>query len=142
MLVQVIYASRAVSPFSDRDLVALLQKSRNRNQRHGITGMLVYREPTFIQVLEGEASELEPIWRDIAADPRHENILELRFGPVEARSCAEWSMGFFNASWNGCAALPGYTRFMDLDFTPEGLAMEAERAMEFMRWIRGAGMAL
>ncbi|SMF94109.1 Sensors of blue-light using FAD [Methylomagnum ishizawai] len=142
MLVQVIYASRAIRPFSDRDLVLLLRKSRDRNRRHGITGMLVYQEPIFLQVLEGEAGELEPVWRDIAADPRHGQIVELRSGPVESRDYGEWSMGFFNASWNGCAALAGYTRFLDLDFSPEGFAMAPERAIAFMRWIRDAGMGL
>ncbi len=139
MLMQRVYASRAVRPFTDQELVALLRQARERNQSHGITGLLVYREQTFLQALEGESLLLDPVWRAIAADRRHADIVELRCGPVAARSYAEWSMGFFNATWNGCVALAGYARFMDLDFTPEGLAMDPERAMGFLQWIRSAG---
>jgi hypothetical protein len=139
MLMQRVYASRALRPFTDQELIALLGQSRERNQRHGITGLLVYREQTFLQALEGEALLLDPVWRAISADRRHAGIVELRCGPVAARSYGDWSMGFFNATWNGCVALPGYARFMDLDFTPGGLAMDPERALGFLQWIRSAG---
>lgn len=139
MLVQIIYASRAVQPFADRDLVALLQKCRDKNRRLGITGMLVYKESTFLQVLEGEPAAIELIWQAIAADPRHDQIYTLRYQPIPTRDYAEWTMGFFNASWNGCAELPGYARFQDMAFSPEYLAAHPERAREFLLWIRSAG---
>jgi hypothetical protein len=40
-------------PFSEGDLVELLTQSRENNTLAGITGLLLYKEGKFLQVLEG-----------------------------------------------------------------------------------------
>ena len=52
-LLSVVYSSTAVVPFSDHDLFELLEHSRENNARDGLTGMLLYRDERFLQVLEG-----------------------------------------------------------------------------------------
>jgi hypothetical protein len=39
---------------SDDNLKDLLKKSRLKNERKNVTGMLLYLDPFFIQILEGE----------------------------------------------------------------------------------------
>ena len=58
-LITLIYGSAAVDPFTEPELIALLEKSRANNQSLGVTGMLVYRDGNFLQVLEGEAEQVD-----------------------------------------------------------------------------------
>lgn len=132
MLKQLIYASRAVRPMADEDLIELLRVSRERNQQHQITGMLVYKDSIFLQALEGEDGELAPIWADIQADPRHGDIVVVRCVLVEERDFADWSMGFVNMSAREVDAIPGYSSFLEDDFSPEGLLAKPGVARDFL----------
>ncbi len=56
MLFHLICVSTAVVPMRDKDLVELLHSCRLQNGRSNITGMLLYKDGHFMQVLEGEES--------------------------------------------------------------------------------------
>ncbi len=72
-----VYVSSAVRPFSRVDLDDLLATSRANNARVGITGMLLYKDGNFMQVLEGDeeavrrgsTSESPPIPATAARSP-------------------------------------------------------------------------
>jgi hypothetical protein len=55
----IVYVSSALKPFSKTDLLTLLEKSRENNTSLGISGMLLYKDGNFMQVLEGESSGSE-----------------------------------------------------------------------------------
>lgn len=138
MLTQLIYASRAVRPMSEQDLMDLLRQSRDRNRRQRITGMLAYKNLTFLQALEGEAQDVEQVWTAIQADPRHENIILVRSVPITERDFPDWSMGFVNTSPKDLSSVPGYSHFLDLDFSPDGLAAKPGQAREFLLAVKYA----
>jgi hypothetical protein len=69
-----IYTSMAIAPFSERDLIQLLEQSRTLNKKAGITGMLMYTRSKFIQVLEGEQSIVNKLYAKIVEDDRHKKI--------------------------------------------------------------------
>ena len=48
-----IYISFAAIRLSQHELLDLLKKARLRNQAQGLTGMLLYRDGTYLQYLEG-----------------------------------------------------------------------------------------
>jgi hypothetical protein len=52
-LISLVYLSAAVFPFQPEDLLELLGKSQERNHKLGITGMLLFKQGNFLQVLEG-----------------------------------------------------------------------------------------
>lgn len=132
MLMQLIYASQAVHPMSDGELLEILQASRERNSQHNITGKLVYRNGVFLQVIEGEDSDLEPIWTSIKADPRHHNIVEIYYKPILERDFTEWAMGFANISGVDLTSVPGYTTFMEDDFFQGILCVKPGQALNFL----------
>ena len=68
MLVRLLYASRAVVPFSDEELGQVLRQSRESNPALGITGVLCYSEGIFMQVLEGGRGPVNEVYARIAAD--------------------------------------------------------------------------
>ncbi len=53
-MIYLVYVSSATKLFSEAELVELLRQARARNSHSGITGMLLYSNGNFIQVIEGE----------------------------------------------------------------------------------------
>ncbi len=89
-----IYVSSATIHFSDEDLQALLKTSRENNASLGITGMLLFAEDNFIQVIEGEEKALNNLYAKITHDTRHKSCSILMRGELKERNFADWSMGF------------------------------------------------
>lgn len=93
-LIQIIYCSAASRSLSQSDLDYILQKARHRNKLQNITGMLLYAEGSFFQVLEGDGESVDTLYADILSDRRHENVTLIIREPVTERSFADWTMGY------------------------------------------------
>lgn len=91
---ELVYVSSAVQGLTDADLEVVLAKARERNQRLGITGVLLYDDGDFFQYLEGSAEALDEVYAHIVQSPQHRSILQLVRGPIAARHFGSWSMGF------------------------------------------------
>ncbi|SFP89504.1 BLUF domain-containing protein [Hymenobacter arizonensis] len=94
-LYHLIYQSRAVAPFSDAELVALLEWSRTYNRQVHVTGLLLHSpDGRFLQILEGEEADVRKLYYEhILSDPRHHQCQVLGEGNCVERSFADWSMG-------------------------------------------------
>lgn len=110
-LAHLIYASTAVDRFGEPELVALLCRAREANARVGVTGMLLYVDGSFFQVLEGEPDAVERQFAKIAADPRHSGIVTIIKEPIAKRSFGEWTMGFAAMSPEECGRVAGLNDF-------------------------------
>lgn len=97
-LIHCIYASTAESGFNESDIPALLTNARVANEAKGITGMLLYIEGSFFQILEGDASAVDTVFRRISGDPRHSRITMIIREPISKRSFSDWTMGYSNVS--------------------------------------------
>ena len=93
-LFQVIYVSAASPLFKPTDLPAILIQAREHNQREGISGLLLFHEGTFVQVLEGPKPSIELLLKKISSDPRHQNIKLLFQQDIEEKEFDDWAMGF------------------------------------------------
>lgn len=111
-MLQMIYTSEAKSKFSPAELQELLLIARRNNDRDAITGMLLYEDGTFLQVLEGENDVVEATYQRIAADKRHHKIMLIARFEVDHRSFHDWEMGFFDASGGKLLQFPGYSNFL------------------------------
>ena len=78
------YVSTEAIKFSDEALVALLGEARSANTDRDVTGLLLYREGSFYQVLEGSESAVMATFRDIEGDPRHKEVRVLFNGETDA----------------------------------------------------------
>jgi hypothetical protein len=97
-LTHCIYSSRAPRAFSPREISDLLEASRRNNATRGITGMLLYVDRSFFQVLEGDEAAVDSTFQVIAADSRHTRITQIIREPIPYRSFGEWTMGFSSVS--------------------------------------------
>jgi hypothetical protein len=79
---------------SDDELRDMLKISRIRNEASGITGMLLYLDPFFMQVLEGEDSIIVQLFERIKKDPRHHKTSPVYKETIQHRRFENWTMGF------------------------------------------------
>ena len=92
-----VYASEQAVPFSAAALQELVEQSRVRNERLGVTAVLIHQHGTFLHGLEGEAANVRALYSRVSADPRHRDVQPLVQIEVGKRLFAGQSMGFYNA---------------------------------------------
>ncbi len=134
-LINLVYGSSTTTPFSDEELLALLAKSREKNRRLGVTGLLLYRERNFLQVLEGEEQAVWEIYNKIVEDPRHSSILLYGVRPVTERLFGDWEMGFLNLEKDKLDKVEGYSDFLSEPLNSSKF-QEGEFAYIFLRTFR------
>lgn len=135
-LVQWIYISAATVPFDQSDLTTLLEKAREKNHKVNVSGMLVYHEGSFFQVLEGPAEEVEKVYDIISDDPRHDEVQLLLKHQIEERSFPDWSMGFVNTEKEPLSKLPGFSDFFKRGFSIPEMRKEKSLLGRVMREFR------
>ncbi|MCU0758618.1 MAG: BLUF domain-containing protein [Steroidobacteraceae bacterium] len=124
-MIQVSYVSRASTPLSPEQLLSLLVQSRRNNTAAGITGLLLYGNATFLQVLEGEAEVVDALVERIGRDPRHAGVQVIGRKVVPSRQYADWSMCFERVTPQALGEIDGLRDFGAVDFRFETLARDA-----------------
>ena len=110
-LIHCIYASAATSSFEAADLSALLQAAREKNERLGLTGLLLHTEGTFFQVLEGQAEMVDALYATIELDKRHAQVTKIIREPIAHRVFDEWTMGFSDLTREQLTEMDGTSDF-------------------------------
>lgn len=118
-LEQIVYVSSASHLMTDSELITLLNKARDNNARLGISGMLVYCDGTFIQVLEGNSAVLRTLFETIERDPRNRCCFILLHQKITQRAFEAWSMGFRADSQELADSISGYVDFLGNRPIPE-----------------------
>ena len=98
MLTRLIYISRAVGPQTTTVPTQILETARAFNKSHDLTGVLCQGKGLYVQVLEGERSVVNSLYRRIAADSRHVDAEIVLFGEIKNRQFKDWSMALVNLS--------------------------------------------
>ena len=125
-----IYISTAVQALSDEELKEILVISQENNSRDGLTGMLLYGESTFVQLLEGEAGALNETYERIKADHRHTNLSKLDEGVTELQLFPDWFMGYKVISPDDMSEIKGY---VDSNEAKEWDKREYHPALSFLK---------
>jgi hypothetical protein len=91
-LYRLIYSSQAIPSLQPQDLKDILESSQKNNPTSGITGLLCYSKPAFLQVLEGEREEVNETYHRIVQDERHHTPCLIECVPIKQRNFEVWSM--------------------------------------------------
>ncbi|MGE0386260.1 MAG: BLUF domain-containing protein [Gammaproteobacteria bacterium] len=111
-LVHCIYCSASSKANVTRpELDALLKECRVGNEPLGVTGMLLYRDGAFFQVLEGDRPVVEALFAKVERDKRHTKVTKITIEPIAERAFAQWSMGYSNIASKELAQIPGLNDF-------------------------------
>lgn len=135
-LIELLYISRANQFISDDALLLLLNQSRNKNIRLSITGMLVYKDTSFIQILEGPKTKVEELFDVIKKDERHYNVRLLLARKLEIRNFSNWSMGFMNLNHENLTNIEGFTPFFQDSFNLEDFLQKPSLALSLLLHFR------
>jgi len=116
--------------------VELLTQSRENNTLAGITGLLLYKEGKFLQVLEGDDLLVRKLISKIEKDPRHAEVEVLRWEILKERRFPAWSMGFQNLDNVDIQRTPGYSEFMNEPLTSPDFKADPSRVWKLLRVFR------
>jgi hypothetical protein len=111
-----VYSSTATHHFSEEELADLLAESRRWNIQDDITGLLLYHNASFVQILEGPEANVRRMFSRIVLDPRHRHIVTVIEETIEHREFADWTMAFRVIT--DANSLPeGYSEFLNTPFS-------------------------
>ena len=130
MMYYLIYVSSAAAPMSSDDLLFLLERSRKKNLGLGITGMLVYMNGSFMQMIEGDKPAVLKLFESIKHDSRHTGVIEIMAGEIPDRNFEDWSMGF--SFMDQSDDLPSLDDYWKANFGTRTFQRDAEHARKFM----------
>jgi hypothetical protein len=94
MLRQVVYISSATQQFSPEALEELLARARANNERSGITGILLYHDLSFLQIIEGTRDDVDRLMARIRRDPSHSSMRIVQDDSICERDFKSWAMAF------------------------------------------------
>ena len=144
-LIHCIYCSASTRPMSGADLTELLLRARQNNARAGLTGMLLYSEGAFFQVLEGTAQAVDALYSKIELDTRHARMTKIIQEPIQRRVFDDWTMGFSAMSREELETIPGTNDFfgqgrslVDLDAGRVRKLLEAFRGGRWRQMLSGS----
>ena len=92
LLTRLVYISRAVGPQTTTVTTQILETARAFNKSQNLTGVLCQGKGLYVQVLEGERSIVNSLYRRIVADNRHEHTEIVSFTDISSRQFGAWSM--------------------------------------------------
>lgn len=121
----IIYVSSARRLMKETELETLLAKARERNGQLGITGLLLYRDGNFMQLLEGPEAAVREVYAAIEKDDRHHQVIMLASDHDAEREFSEWTMAYGRLDDAGWQALMQR-------ISPAGRSVEASVAKEVM----------
>lgn len=111
-LVHCIYCSASAKPeITPKEIDALLEECRHKNGAAEITGMLLYRNGSFFQILEGDRTVVEALFEKISMDKRHKRTTKIILEQIPERAFGQWTMGHSNIKSSELEKIPGLNDF-------------------------------
>jgi hypothetical protein len=112
-----MYASHAVGETTPFILMDILATARRINKQLGITGVLLFSQGWWLQILEGEFKNVTSLFFDhIQKDARHQMVTPLVMEYHDHRRFSNWDMGFYSTDLGGSFN----SQWTDLDKHPAG----------------------
>lgn len=130
---QLIYTSTASPDLTQADIMAIMQKARENNKLRGITGITLYKNGNFMQVIEGEREVVESLYQSISRDSRHMNVMAIMTRYVPEREFGEWSMGIRDLSNFDLRTLEAYNPVFEHPLNSQTFVNDASHALAFIR---------
>ncbi len=135
-LIHIVYASFSDKNLSEKELNKLLKDIRIKNKKQNVTGLLLYNDGAFIQVIEGESDIIHNLYKIIKKDKRHTNIVKLLDEPISERAFPDWSMGFRKINRKQSAGIKGFSDFMVIDEPEKTLKGSKKEVMQLLNGFR------
>src|SRR5579875_1856403 len=130
--VSVVYVSSGVRRFQPEEILEILRTSRRNNEKRNITGMLLYKDGNFLQVLEGPEQAITQLLQTIETDPRHRGMIQLTKKPIEERQFANWSMAFKDLDRLSAEDAAAYSPFLKESLLDKEFRSKPDRCYQLL----------
>jgi hypothetical protein len=127
-----VCASSATYEFNKPRLLALLEETRKIYTRLGITGMLLYKDGNFLQVLEGEEETVMILISMIKESPGHKAFQVLMTGTSEHRLFLDWSIAFRDLTDKLLTETRGFSDFLNTPFAGDEFSVNPAPCMRLL----------
>ncbi|WP_298499446.1 BLUF domain-containing protein [uncultured Algibacter sp.] len=94
MLKTICYISDSREYESIEDIKKIYLKAKQNNLKRNITGILIYHNGNYLQVLEGIEEHVDMTYEKIRFDTRHKNIIKVINNNIEQRIFEDYNFGF------------------------------------------------
>ena len=138
MLIQSVYSSVATEPMPKSKLYKILVEARVNNKLSDVTGLLVFVDGKFLQVLEVEQDVVSSLLDKISKDRRHKDLKVVYKANIEQRTFASWQMAYVSLSPKELAAWAGLRNTTTLETTLATLESEPNRFPSVLRELLNA----
>ena len=92
MLRRLAWSSVPSSSFSAEGLDDIVARAARNNERHHVSGVMLFTGARFLGVLEGAEWDLANLWRKLARDERHQDLRRIGDVLCGARWFPTWTM--------------------------------------------------
>lgn len=93
MLSQLVYVSNRKINCTAQEIENILASCKKNNPTLNITGILLYSDTKFIQLVEGDGKVITALYDKIKLDTRHDQVRMISFGAIKEKSFPSWHMG-------------------------------------------------
>ena len=107
-MLELIYCSQVEPSLELLGVYNILKQSQSHNAARQITGVLLFNTRYFLQVLEGQTSDIDALYRRIQADRRHTNVRLISRQPLAKRLWNLWSMALITPGISNLALMRQY----------------------------------
>ena len=90
------YVSSANRELSEAEIQKILSSSETRNNERHITGLLLYSDGNFFQVIEGEKEEVLNLYPKIRTDKRHHTLIKIFEKEIHKESFNDYDCNFIS----------------------------------------------
>ena len=129
-LCKIVYTSTAAALFERQELLNLLEESVQRNTSAGITGLLLYKEGSFMQVLEGEERAVKELFSKICRDSRYRNVVTLIQETIAQCEFNGSAMAFYDRKT--AEKPPGCSDFLNTPLNGDAYSKDASKAKRLL----------
>lgn len=136
-LIRLVYVSAATNWPTEKELMDILEKARGNNMKRNITGMLIYNNGVYMQLIEGFSKDIHRLYDLMMHDRRHNRIIKLVEESITERYFPDWNMGFKDLSTMSPDELPGFIAVfngkLDLDTVSKNIPVAIALILNFAR---------
>ncbi len=91
----ICYISNFPDGLTKEQINDLIESVSKKNNRNGITGLLIIKNKHFFQILEGENEEVDVLYKKIEIDSRHKGVIKLLDTRIEDHIFKDYNSGKF-----------------------------------------------
>lgn len=93
-----VFASAANGSFGEEQLIELSAEYKKSLAEDGVTGVMLYEDGNFFQVIEGDADKIDAAYKRFSTEKHTRKVVKIIEEEQEQRSFADWTSAYSTAA--------------------------------------------